>query len=65
MKKGGPEPGICHLEPGICPEFATRSPEFATRNGGKSAVRTHPTTRAGGQDYGSFNKLPQIIYSYT
>ena len=30
-------------------------------NGGRSAARTHPSTRAGGQDYGSFNKLPQII----
>ena len=33
-------------------------------NGGKTAVRTHPTSRAGGQDYGSFNKLPQITGYY-
>ncbi len=44
------------------PEFSKQSrlSRLSSGNGGKTAVRTHPTSRAGGQDYGSFNKLPQI-----
>ena len=37
---------------------ATAATEVVSR----SAARTPPSTRAGGQDDGSLNKLPQMIY---
>ena len=49
------------------PEFSTQSSgsSGSTRNGTRMAGPDPPTTRAGGQDDVSYNKLPQIIMVYT
>ena len=45
--------------PGILPVFPV-FPAFL-RFWKKSAITTHTNSRAGGKDYASFNKLPQMI----
>ena len=37
---------------------------LSSGNSGNTAVRTHPTSRAVGQDYSNFSKLPQINILY-
>ena len=47
--------------PGIISELSGIIPELSRRGGAGAAARDHPSTRAGGQDDVSLNKLPQII----
>ena len=46
---------------GIISELSGIIPELSRRGGAGAAARDHPSTRAGGQDDVSLNKLPQII----